>query len=173
MRMEEEKLSVPYTALQKFWMLLGGGILVALLVALLVLWPQIPEQIPGHYNAQGEVTRYDGKGAVWIMPIIGMILYAGLLLLSFFPQAWNTPIHVTRENRLRVLSRTRDMLCWMAVLLSALFSYIGLSMTGLVELGAWFLPVELLLVFGLLIWGVVRVVRAGKPRGPSQERDAR
>ena len=169
--MEEEKLS--YTAIQKFLMLLAGGIFVALIVALIVLWPQIPDRIPGHYNAAGEVTRYDGKGMIWVMPIVGMMLYAGLLLLSFFPQVWNMPVNLTRENRRRVLTSTRDMLCGMAVLFSASFCYIGFSMAGFVELGAWFLPVELLLVFGLILWSVLRIVRAGKPRGPSSDGGSR
>jgi len=49
------------------------------LVATLVLLPLFPEQIPAHYGADGQVTRWGSKWELIILPA------ATLLMAGFFP----------------------------------------------------------------------------------------
>jgi uncharacterized membrane protein len=47
--------------------------LVGIAIYLIVVWNSLPDQIPGHFNAAGEVTRFDGKGILLIMPIFACV----------------------------------------------------------------------------------------------------
>lgn len=72
-------------------------------LALLVLLPvyyfgDLPNQIPVHINAQGEVDSYGSRGNIWLVPAIGAVLYILLSLLNRFPYLFNYPQRVTREN---------------------------------------------------------------------------
>lgn len=51
----------------------------------IALWGRIPDRIPGHYNAAGEIDRWTGKWELFLLPAFGVILYmmlsaAGLAL---------------------------------------------------------------------------------------------
>lgn len=41
----------------------------------IALWGRIPEQIPGHYNAAGEIDRWTGKWELFLLPVVSVILY--------------------------------------------------------------------------------------------------
>jgi uncharacterized membrane protein len=62
---------------------------VATLSASLILFPQMPEKIPTHWNIQGEIDGYGQKGwAAFLMPTV----MAGLLLL-FWAIPYLSPKH--------------------------------------------------------------------------------
>ena len=57
-------------------------IIIAFIVGL-QLYPQLPEQMPSHWNAQGEIDAWSGKGfAVWFPPLLALAVY---LLMTFLP----------------------------------------------------------------------------------------
>ncbi|WP_105318058.1 DUF1648 domain-containing protein [Thermus tenuipuniceus] len=52
---------------------------------ILTLWAyfQLPERIPAHWNAHGEVTRYGSRLEVFLLPLLTLLLY---LLLALAPR---------------------------------------------------------------------------------------
>lgn len=40
-----------------------------------LLWGRIPKQIPGHYNAAGEIDRWGSKWELFLLPVFSVILY--------------------------------------------------------------------------------------------------
>ncbi len=123
--------------------------------ALLILsWGSLPERVPTHFNAAGEIDDYGSKGSLLIPLFIGWILYGLLSLVSLVPAVWNTT-----TNGPRALRATRDMLEVLKLLLALGFSWMlvcGIRGWGL---GAWFLPVFLCGVFGTIAVGVIRAVQ--------------
>lgn len=64
--------------------LIGLGIIAAGLVFGLIMQPKLPEKLPVHWNASGQVDRYGGQAeALYLMPAISLFL---LLLLWALPQ---------------------------------------------------------------------------------------
>lgn len=64
--------------------LIGLGIIAAGLIFGLVLQPKLPEKLPVHWNASGQVDRYGGQAeALYLVPAISLFL---LLLLWALPQ---------------------------------------------------------------------------------------
>ncbi|AOT70510.1 SdpI family protein [Geosporobacter ferrireducens] len=62
------------------WMLL---IIILSIIGIAVVYPSLPEEIPGHWNAAGEVNRYDHKASVWITGLLPLGIY---LLMVFLPK---------------------------------------------------------------------------------------
>jgi len=65
--------------------------IVGIIIYLLVAWNSIPDQIPGHFNASGEVNRWDSKGTLFIMPGISLLMFICYRLLSGF-RIFGTPV---------------------------------------------------------------------------------
>ncbi len=122
-------------------------------------WNSIPDKVPGHYNAQGVVDRWGGKGELLILPVISWIMYLGLTIIEQFPMIWNTGVKVTKDNELKVFSTLKNMLLTTKLLFVLNFAYLTLnSITG-TDLWPWHLPVILILVFGTITYFLVKIFR--------------
>ena len=62
------------------WILL---IAVLSIIGIAMVYPSLPEEIPGHWNAAGEVDRYDHKSTVFITGLLPLGIY---LLMVFLPK---------------------------------------------------------------------------------------
>lgn len=69
---------------RKIWEVLQLGIIAAMFIAAAVRWGSVPDRIPTHWNAAGQVDGYGGKfSGLLLMPIITAGLY---LLLKYIPR---------------------------------------------------------------------------------------
>ena len=134
--------------------------LVGLLIFLIIDWKYIPNEIPGHYNAMGEIDRITSKGSLLVLPIIAWIMYIGMTVIEKYPQVWNTGVSVTEENKDRVYRTLKNMMGTIKLLLIAVFTYLTVNSAMAKPLPAMFLPVFLTLMFGSLIFFIVKLVKA-------------
>lgn len=138
------------------------GLLVGIVIYLALFWNRIPDKIPGHYNAAGVVDRWGDKGELLIIPIIAWIMYIGLTILERFPQIWNTGVQVTEQNKERVYRVLKNLVGTEKMLMVAVFIYLTLNSSFSKELPMWFLPVFLILIFGSLIWFILKLVKVSR-----------
>jgi len=68
---------------------IGIVLTAAVFVAILIAYPQLPIQVPTHWNMQGQANDYSAK---WTLFLIGPGLMAGILLLFYF-LPWLSPKH--------------------------------------------------------------------------------
>lgn len=122
-------------------------------------WQDIPDKIPGHYNALGETDRWTGKSELLFLPILGWLLFIGVTVIELFPKLWNTGVTVTEENWPRVYRVIKNMLASTKLQLSAIFVFLTINSALQNELPSWFLPLVLVLVFGSLTYFIVRLVQ--------------
>jgi len=135
-------------------------LLLGVTIYLIIRWSSIPDQVPGHFNASGEVTRWDGKGSLIFPPIMAGILYIGMTILEQFPQVWNTGVRVTQENMFRVYRILKSMISIIKLLIVAIFTSIVIIQSLAVSLPVWLLPVFIALIFSTVIINIIRLVRA-------------
>ena len=88
----------------------------------IIMWSQIPDQIPTHYNFAGEADGYGGKGSLIFMMMLAWFMFILITILMRFPNTWNMPVKVTAENKARLYSITRAMLEVVKMLTSLLFA---------------------------------------------------
>lgn len=134
--------------------------LVGIWIYLIVIWEHIPDEIPGHYNAMGEIDRVTGKGSLLVLPITTWIMYIGLTVVERFPQVWNTGVIVTEENKERVYRILKSMLGTLKLNVVVVFTYLTVNSAMAKPLPIWFLPVSLIIMFGFLIFFIIRLIKA-------------
>ena len=137
-------------------------LLSGLVVYLLINWSDIPDKIPGHYNAMGEVDRWGNKGELLFLPIIGWIMYIGITVLEHFPQVWNTGVTVTEENKARIYPILKNIIGTTKLLVVGVFVILDINSALAKSLPIWFLPIFLVLTFGSIIFFVVKHATARK-----------
>ena len=134
-------------------------LLVGVVVFFIAAWGSIPDQVPGHYDAGGNVTRMGSKSELVILPIMAWFLYLIMLGVSLFPQAWSTGVKVTAENRVRVYRAIKHMLSTVKLAVVIIFVFIALSTAITQSLPSWFLPASLILTFGPMAYFIIQLIR--------------
>lgn len=124
---------------------------------ILVLWGltlfayfTLPDTIPTHYNASGEVDNYGSKTTLIFLPVLCTILFCGLTILNKHPNILNYVTPITEENAERQYKYATRMLRFIKLLIAIIFTLIVLF-TYLTTIGkvhgpgAWFLPIVIVL----------------------------
>ena len=132
-------------------------LVIGTVVYLIVMWRSIPDTIPAHYNAAGEVNRWGDKSELIFLPIIGGMLYFLITLVQQYPQAWNTGVAVTEQNRERVYRILGNLIGTTKLMMLLVFSSLTvLSSLGL-ALPIWYMAVFLVLLFGAISFYLVQL----------------
>ena len=135
-------------------------LLLGMVVFLAVCWQRIPEKVPMHFNAVGEIDRWGDRSTLLILPVVSWLLYGLMTMVEQVPGVWNTGVQVTEENRTRVYTLLGHLLSTLKLLIIVMMAWITLWCTLAKPLPAWFLPVVLGAIFGDMIYWLVRLFRA-------------
>ena len=167
MEVERPKIKLIPTSADKLVELLGWIMLLAIWGWTFTHYSTLPDTIPTHFNATGEADGFGSKASIIGLPVIATLLFIGLTILNRYPHIFNYPSPVTQDNALRLYTLATRMLRYLKLVLVLVFGGIELMTiqhaTGkAAELGVWFLPLTLVLVFLPLIYFVVKSVQANK-----------
>lgn len=133
--------------------------LIGLIIFVAIAWPNIPDQIPGHYNAMGEVDRIAGKGSLIGLIAISWSMYILMFVIEMFPQTWNTGVKVTKENKARVYRTMKDLLSISKLLIVLIFTYLTIMSALSKPLSPLFLPISLIATFGFIGFYMIKLIR--------------
>lgn len=134
--------------------------LIGVLLYLTITWNNIPDEIPGHYNAMGQIDKITGKSSLIALPAVAWIIYIGMSIIEKFLQIWNTGVTITEENKHRIYRILKDMLKTIKLITVAVFTYLTINSAIAIPLPIWFLPVFLILTFGSLIFFIGKLVKS-------------
>ena len=123
----------PATLWQRALGLAAPVLLLGALVFVLCRFPALPEKVPMHFNAAGEIDGYGGRASLLLMPLIGLVMDAVLAITARFPKSWNLGVRVTLLNRVRVYRLARDMMAELRLAMAVLFGGFGVYMSLLPE----------------------------------------
>lgn len=62
----------------------------------------LPAVIPTHFDGAGRPDNFGPKAMIFLLPLLGTLLYAGLTLLNRYPHTFNYPVPVTPANAARL-----------------------------------------------------------------------
>lgn len=101
---------IPFSRLDYLLEIASLSVIVLGIFLLIYFWPQLPEQVPRHFNLQGVVDGWGGKGAVLVFPILNVLLYLSLSLARFF-----TPLFSPARDSAwrRTLRLSLDLIAWL------------------------------------------------------------
>jgi uncharacterized membrane protein len=115
------------------------------IVYLFILWEELPDQVPIHWNFQGEIDRYGSKASLgWLVLLINVPIYFLMLFL---------PIITAKQESIKRMGKKYYRLRLILQLFMSALVFILL----LVSSGATQIPVETLLgycfIFFMLLFG--------------------
>lgn len=145
-------MKTEYTKLQKLLEIVGIILLVLFIGFIAISWGQLPDKIPGHYNAAGVVDRWGEKWEILILPIITIILYVGISLILRYPEMWNVPQTKKEANKYLVYSMAKTMLILMKVEVTANFFFLSYFSVKGKNLPALYTPIFMMIIFGTVIY---------------------
>jgi uncharacterized membrane protein len=128
-------------------------------------YSRLPERIATHFNAEGAANGFGARSTLWVLVGIAVLLYLILSVVGSLHGVVSLKRPLAPEREKMVLGESMAMVGWIKVDVCWMFAYLCLAMVrngmGLqVGLGAWFLPVTLVVVFGTCGFYLVRVFRA-------------
>lgn len=157
---ERPKIDIPKTKME--WVADGLGYLslAAMLVVLFMQWGALPEEIPAHFGANGEVDRWGSKWELLILPGIAIGLNFFLLIFEKFPQVHNYPERLNESNVVAFYTNSRQTINYIKNIINLLFAYlvynsISIALSGADSLG-WPFYFILVLLFVVLGWKIVK-----------------
>lgn len=108
----------------------------------LVRYPELPDQIPVHFNGKGVADGYGSRATIFLLPAISMVMSAGLMLLARFPHQFNYMTTITPENASFEYKKARIMVRLLNAECAFLFFTAVLSVIqgtdGEAKLSPWF-----------------------------------
>jgi uncharacterized membrane protein len=128
-------------------------------------YSRLPERIATHFNEAGMANGFGAKSILWVLVGVAVLLYLTLTVIGGLSRVVRLQRPLAPEREKVVLAESMAMVGWIKVVVCWMFAYICLAMVrngmGLqVGLGAWFLPVTLVVVFGTCGFFLVRIFGA-------------
>ncbi len=123
---------------------LAATALIVMFVYLFKAWPSLPDEVPTHFNAAGVPDDWGSKSSLLILPIVVLVMYAGLTILSRFPHTFNFPVKITETNATRQYALAKSLLSFVKLDVLAIFLYIQTFTIRTAQgeaagLGVWFI----------------------------------
>lgn len=130
------------------------GLTVTFLL-LILNYNDLPEIMPGHFNAAGQSDGFGNKAILWALPGAALTLYILMTIVLRYPHVFNYPMEITAENAERQYRNAVMMMRVLKTLLVFVFSYLTYAViqNGLGKmdgLGVLFLPLSLIPVLGTI-----------------------
>ena len=140
------------------WILEAIGLLGIFLPAVYLFanYNALSDATPTHYNAIGQPNKFSGKSSLFILPAVALAIYIILTIALRFPHLFNHPFEITEENAERQYKNMTLLVRILKTLIVAIVLYLTFAsiQNGLGKmhgLGAGFLPLTLITVFGTVV----------------------
>ena len=144
------------------YIFLGLAVLCFLgtLIFVLVKYPSLPDTIPSHFNARGEIDGWSGKASAAFFPsIVGFLMLAIMGPIQFFPQVWNNTQGVPAYKLPRVIRSTRTGLCLMLFAMEAFFACVAVCTVRLAPMSAFVTYLFMTVTAGCIIFILIQTFR--------------
>jgi uncharacterized membrane protein len=133
--------------------------LAALWIFVSVMYHNLPDTVPIHFNLAGEADGFGEKRTTFIMPILASFQFLVLSVMQEYPHMFNYPVKITAENAERQYTIGVRMMRVVRIVLVAVFGtvevysnkeYLGLEFNGYlllpVVLAILILPLSYLMI---------------------------
>jgi uncharacterized membrane protein len=123
-------------------------VLVIMFCLAVFVYSKSPDIIPSHFNASGKPDGFSNKFMIFILPLIGSVIYFGMNQVVKFPNLFNYALPITEENAGRQYELAIRMIRFLQLAMLIIFTVIilmtYLTTIGMTNgLGIWFLPFAL------------------------------
>jgi uncharacterized membrane protein len=157
---KRQTIIIPKTKSEKVWDIIGYSYLIGTIFFLVMVWGNLPDQVPAHFNGFGEVDRWGSKWELIILPIISIFLLLMMQFLEKHPEWHNYPARLNESNAKsfyllsRKIMNIEKNIC-LLILQTIQMESIAIAFDWFNGFGIWFLPTAVLsALLPLLFLGV-------------------
>lgn len=155
--MPRPKIKIKREKLDLFLEAISIAVIIFVLVYTLLQFNSLPEKIPSHFDSTGTPDDYQNKNSIWVLPIIGLVIYLVITFLSQYPHTFNYMVKITEENAETQYRKAVRMINLIKTITIIAFGYISFSSIQIAKglqagLGFWFVPVLLTTLFGAIYY---------------------
>src|SRR6478735_1832289 len=75
----------------------------------------LPAKIPTHFNAAGQPDGWGTPGMLWLVPVVGTVIYLLMTLAARYPAAFHFPMRATVSARRKLEAIAISMISWLKV----------------------------------------------------------
>jgi uncharacterized membrane protein len=133
-------------------------------LSVFVYYPDLPNEIPTHFNGRGQADAFGSKQSIWILMGVFSSIFIGIYILNKYPHLHNYTVKITEENALKNYRFSTRVLRVVNFLNLLLLAYILKTIMTPYEkqstaFGGWFLPT---IMIGSLVLIIYIFVKANK-----------
>ena len=150
--MEKPKINPPLRRLDQLFEALSILCVIYMVAQLIFEYPGLTETVPTHFGASGSPDAWGNKTSLLILPLVGIIMYAGLTVLNFYPYIFNFPVQITEKNAEKQYQLAKSLISTLKFMVIVLFLYIQIQTINVAKelqpgLGVNFLIIALIGTF--------------------------
>lgn len=93
-------------------------------------YSKLPEIVSTHFNFKGEADHYGGKGVLFFLACIALVLTIIFIALSRVPHVYNYPVKITESNALRLYIQGMRLMLIITLLLNLMFLSLEIMMAN-------------------------------------------
>ncbi len=159
--LERPKLKIPKTKIERVWDSIGYSIYLGSIIFLIIVWGKLPEEVPGHYNAFGEVDRWGSKWELLVLPSVVAFIIVLMQTLEKSPEIYNYPKRFHESNAKQFYLHSRKLvnqlknICLMLFAL-ILFESVSIALGWRSGFGKWFLPITIIGTVTPIVFGMIK-----------------
>lgn len=155
------KIKIVKTKSEWIWDIIGYSFYLGSLILLIYNWDQLPDKVPAHYNALGEVDRWGSKMELIILPIVGAFIAFMMQLFEKFPETHNYPERLNQENAKEFYLMSRKLVNQLKNICLIIFALILIESISIAlgmenGFGVWFLPIPILSALIPIVLGIIK-----------------
>jgi len=144
--------------------------IIGLLLLLFIpfyFYKDLPQIIPSHFGANGLPDEFSGIDSIFVMPVIGIILYIVLSVINFFPQSINVSVDTSAENKTIIYKLVSRVLRILKLIIILFFTYINyftiqIALGNSKSLGAFFIIGFILAIFSVIAFMIFKLSKISK-----------
>ena len=158
------EIKIPKTKGEWVWDIIGLIVYLASIVSLIFVWNELPDQVPGHYNAQGEVDRMGSKFELLLLPGIGLFMILFIRFFESHPELHNYPQRLNQSNAEQFYLQSRKLanqlknIC-LIIFTLLLFESVSIGLDWWNGFGISLLPLILVGTFTPIVIGFIQQSR--------------
>lgn len=157
------KIKIPRTFLENILDIAAIIVFIAGAAKLIMQWSSIPGTVPIHFNGAGEPDGWGSKVNLWILLVIGSMMWVLLTVLEKFPHVYNY-LFLTEENAERQYKNARLMLNVIKNEVLLFFVYMSwvsgeIANGKNTSLSMWDLPIFIITITASIAFFIVRSIK--------------
>lgn len=146
------KIKIKYNLADNLLEFFGWITLVILWILTIVNYSELPDTIPIHFDARGEINNYGNKATILALPIIGTFIFVAMTLLNKYPSSLNYPVNINEGNALKQYTITKRLMRYLKFAIPFIFNLIVFQTIQITKgltkgLSIWLLPFVLGIIF--------------------------